>query len=178
MLFPTEHGQWPQPRAAVVIPNQYALSATDERPSRRTGDFMQERDLRAFVAIVEAGRMDHAASLLGYSQPAVSYQIKCLEQELGARLFLRHPGGTELTREGTMMLPATRAALSLMDGIREITAQQSRTPAGRLRAGRCPTCQQPSTTECFRHGQRTVHDDPALQVITAAEVTWPPPARP
>ncbi|MEK8104590.1 LysR family transcriptional regulator [Micromonospora sp. M12] len=44
---------------------------------------MHERELRAFVAIVEAGRMDYAATSLGYSQPAISYQIKCLEQQLG-----------------------------------------------------------------------------------------------
>ncbi|RZU51354.1 regulatory helix-turn-helix LysR family protein [Krasilnikovia cinnamomea] len=95
---------------------------------------MHERELRAFVATVEAGRMDRAAKALGYSQPAISYQINCLEQELGTRLFVRHPDGAQLTREGAMVLPAARAVLSLVDGIRDAAAQQSRTPVRKLRA--------------------------------------------
>jgi DNA-binding transcriptional LysR family regulator len=90
-------------------------------------DSMNERELRAFVAIVEAGRMDHAASSLGYSQPAISYQIKCLEQQLGARLFFRHPDGAHLTPEGAMVLPSARAVLTLLDGIKEVTGRQHRT---------------------------------------------------
>jgi DNA-binding transcriptional LysR family regulator len=81
---------------------------------------MHERELRAFVAIVEAGRMDRAAVSLGYSQPAVSYQIKCLEQELGTRLFSRCPDGARLTREGAMLLPAVRAILELFDAIKAL----------------------------------------------------------
>ncbi|MBG0567768.1 LysR family transcriptional regulator [Actinoplanes aureus] len=91
---------------------------------------MNERELRTFVAIVEAGRMDRAATTLGYSQPAVSYQIKCLEQELGTRLFLRHPDGTELTKDGAMVLPAARAVLTLLDGIKEVATRDIRDPVG------------------------------------------------
>ena len=80
---------------------------------------MHERELRAFVAISEVGRMDLAAVELGYSQPAISYQIKCLEQELGTRLFDRFPDGAQLTVAGTMVLPCARAALALMGGIKE-----------------------------------------------------------
>ena len=83
---------------------------------------MNEREFRAFVAVVEAGRMDQAATSLGYSQPAISYQIKCLEHELGAQLFSRHPDGVQLTKAGTMVLPAARAILALFDGIKEVTA--------------------------------------------------------
>ena len=82
---------------------------------------MQDRELRAFIAVVESGRMDRAALALGYSQPAVSYQIKCLEQELGTRLFSRYPDGVQLTRQGEMVLPAARAVLALLEGIKEIT---------------------------------------------------------
>jgi DNA-binding transcriptional LysR family regulator len=83
---------------------------------------MHERELRAFVAVVETGRMDRAAATLGYSQPAVSYQIKCLEQELGVRLFGRRPDGVQLTREGAMVLPTARAVLALLDGIRNLAS--------------------------------------------------------
>jgi DNA-binding transcriptional LysR family regulator len=84
---------------------------------------MHERELRAFVAVVDAGRMDRAALSLGYSQPAISYQIKCLEQELGTRLFSRYPDGVQLTRDGAMVLPAARAVLALCEGIKDVTVR-------------------------------------------------------
>jgi DNA-binding transcriptional LysR family regulator len=64
--------------------------------------------------------MDLAAKALGYSQPAISYQIKCLEQSLGFRLFTRDSTGARLTRDGRMILPAVRAAVMLLDEIRNV----------------------------------------------------------
>lgn len=83
---------------------------------------MHERELRAFVSIAETGRMDQAAKCLGYSQPAVSYQIKCLEQTLGTKLFVRDSTGARLTREGRMILPSARAMLSLFESIKSVAA--------------------------------------------------------
>lgn len=105
---------------------------------------MHEREFRAFVSIAEIGRMDMAARALGYSQPAISYQIKCLEQALGTKLFTRDPAGARLTREGSMILPSVRAVLALIDGIKEIrradrgtpvTGLPARVPAGLRRSG-------------------------------------------
>jgi DNA-binding transcriptional LysR family regulator len=79
---------------------------------------MNERELQAFVSVAQLGRMDLAARSLGYSQPAVSYQIKCLEMNLGTRLFARNCTGATLTRTGTLMLPSAQAVLVLMDGIK------------------------------------------------------------
>ncbi|TGA86982.1 LysR family transcriptional regulator [Streptomyces palmae] len=83
---------------------------------------MHEREFRAFVSIAELGRMDQAAQALGYSQPAVSYQIKCLEQSLGTELFVRDSTGSRLTREGRMILPSARAMLALYDSIKSVVA--------------------------------------------------------
>ncbi|MBU7597283.1 LysR family transcriptional regulator [Streptomyces sp. P38-E01] len=80
---------------------------------------MHEREFRAFVSIAEAGRMDVAARQLGYSQPAITYQIKCLERSLGYKLFARHPSGARLTGDGQMILPSVRAVLMLIDNIRD-----------------------------------------------------------
>jgi DNA-binding transcriptional LysR family regulator len=80
---------------------------------------MHERELRAFALIAEIGRMDMAAKKLGYSQPAISYQIKCLEQSLRTRLLIRNPSGAQLTNAGRMILPAVRAVLVLIDSIKE-----------------------------------------------------------
>lgn len=89
---------------------------------------MDERELRAFLSIATIGRMDMAAKALGYSQPAVSYQIKCLEQNLGFKLFTRDSTGARLTREGQMILPSVRAALALFDGIRESSPRRAAVP--------------------------------------------------
>ncbi|EHR61215.1 LysR family transcriptional regulator [Saccharomonospora cyanea] len=80
---------------------------------------MDERQFRAFVSIAEAGRMDVAAEALGYSQPAISYQIKCLETSLRAKLFTRDSTGARLTTQGQMLLPAARAVVTLFDSIKQ-----------------------------------------------------------
>ncbi|MFE2445068.1 LysR family transcriptional regulator, partial [Streptomyces sp. NPDC059426] len=101
------------------------LATGSRRPpvgGRRTGGKMHEREFRAFVSIAEIGRMDQAAKALGYSQPAISYQIKCLEQMLGTKLFTRDSTGAQLTREGRMILPSARAVLALIDSMKGVCA--------------------------------------------------------
>ncbi|GAA3201097.1 MULTISPECIES: helix-turn-helix domain-containing protein [Streptomyces] len=80
---------------------------------------MHEREFRAFVLIAETGRMDVAARKLGYSQPAITYQVQRLEQSLGFKLFTRHPSGARLTGDGRMILPSVRAVLLLIDSMRD-----------------------------------------------------------
>ena len=53
------------------------------------GDAMTLRQLEMFNAIVETGRFTGAAERLYVAQPSVSQQISLLEDELGAKLFLR-----------------------------------------------------------------------------------------
>ena len=95
------------------------MTHDDKVPQGATfGGMMNERELRAFVAVAEHGRMDLAAKALGYSQPALSYQIKCLEMNLGTRLFVRSTAGARLTSAGAVMLPSAQAVLTLMNGIK------------------------------------------------------------
>lgn len=61
---------------------------------------MELREVETFLAIVEHGAFSKAAEKLGYSQSAVTVQIKQLEKELGARLFDRVPRGAVLTEQG------------------------------------------------------------------------------
>jgi DNA-binding transcriptional LysR family regulator len=82
---------------------------------------VNERELQAFVAVAGHGRIDLAAKALGYSQPAVSYQLKCLEMTLGTKLFVRTSTGTTLTHTGALMLPSAQAVLALMRGIKATT---------------------------------------------------------
>jgi DNA-binding transcriptional LysR family regulator len=67
--------------------------------------------VQGFVAIAANGRVRHAARKLARAQPWLSQQIKNLEDELGARLFVRSRFGMELSREGSVLLPHARAIL-------------------------------------------------------------------
>jgi DNA-binding transcriptional LysR family regulator len=53
-----------------------------------------------------------AAARLYDSQPALSKQIRALERRLGFPLFDRTPSGITRTVQGSMVLPAARAALA------------------------------------------------------------------
>ncbi|MEU5228288.1 LysR family transcriptional regulator [Streptomyces anulatus] len=114
------------------LPGDLPASVANDDIQSKWGSKMQERELRAFVAIAEIGRMDLAAKKLGYSQPAISYQIICLERSLGIKLFTRSSGGTTLTREGHTILPTARATLMLIDNIKKECLELGRTPLATL----------------------------------------------
>ena len=71
--------------------------------------------LRYFVAVAETVSFSEAAERLHVSQPALSYQIKHLETELGCRLFDRTSRRVALSLDGRVFLPLARAVLSKAD---------------------------------------------------------------
>ena len=81
---------------------------------------MHESELRAFALLADTGRVDAAARSLGCSPPALTAQLRSLEESLGVRLFTHGSAGARLTRDGHMILPSVRALLILMDGIRAV----------------------------------------------------------
>ncbi len=66
---------------------------------------MELYQLRGFVAVAELGHLTRAAERLHLSQPALSAQIKALEDELGVQLFARGSAGMTLTPAGKRLLP-------------------------------------------------------------------------
>lgn len=64
--------------------------------------------LRLFHAVVEAGSLTEAGRKLGMSQPALSRQIRSLEEQTGSALFHRHARGIVLTHDGERLAAATK----------------------------------------------------------------------
>lgn len=73
---------------------------------------MDLTQLRTFLAIAEEGSLSRAAKRIYLSQPAVSGQLKLLEEELGLRLFERTPKGMVLTVAGHTILVDVRRTLT------------------------------------------------------------------
>lgn len=73
------------------------------------------RHLRYFVAVAEECNFSKAARRLHVSQPALSAQIKQLEDGLGAKLFVRGPAGVSLTPAGRAFLSHAKQMLLMRD---------------------------------------------------------------
>ncbi|MFG2501028.1 LysR family transcriptional regulator [Streptomyces sp. NPDC048441] len=76
------------------------------------GRDVHSRDLRYFVAVAEELHFTRAAERLFVSQPALSKQIRALERQLGADLFVRDHRGVRLTAVGGVLLPYARQVIS------------------------------------------------------------------
>ena len=89
--------------------------------------------LRSFVTVAEVRGFTQAGQLLGRTQPAISLQIKKLEELVGAQLFVRGGPQPEVTPTGERLLTFARQILSLND---EALAELSTpTISGRIRFG-------------------------------------------
>ncbi len=76
--------------------------------------------LRALVAVVEAGSFSAAARRLGRVQSAISTSMSNLEEQLGVVLWDRSGRTAKLTREGQAVLAAARRVLMEVDALREL----------------------------------------------------------
>lgn len=87
--------------------------------------------LRAFEAVARRLSFSAAADELHLTQPAISRQIRSLEEELGCTLFLRGTRHVELTGPGAALQRAVEPLLSQLDGtVRSIRTAQRRQPVG------------------------------------------------
>lgn len=90
---------------------------------------MEIYQLRTFVTVAQQGHLTQAAEVLHLSQPAVTAQIKAIEEEVGMPLFERTAGGVVLTLAGQELLPQAQdilaAARQLLNHARALKGQLS-----------------------------------------------------
>ena len=89
--------------------------------------------LRTFVMVVEASGFAKSGDLLGLSQPAVSLQIKRLEDLLGYKLFKKQGQRQVLNQYGELLLPMAKQMMQHNDAILQLFTSESIT--GRVRLG-------------------------------------------
>ena len=96
---------------------------------------MEIRQLRAFAAIAETHTFTAAARRVHVTQAAISMQIRQLERETGAALFIRTPRRVVLTEAGEKLLERARAILREHDAALAELAELAGAERGRVRIG-------------------------------------------
>jgi len=96
---------------------------------------MEIRQLRSFLSVADSLHFRRAAQLLHLSQPALSMQIKSLEQEMGVQLLERNRRETSLTFAGAIFREDVRKLLSRVERAAEHAQQTAKGTVGLVRVG-------------------------------------------
>jgi DNA-binding transcriptional LysR family regulator len=121
---------------------------------------MELRHLRYFVAVAEELHFRRAAERLHVAQPAVSEQVRKLEDELGVKLFDRTPRNVALTDAGSALLTEAYRVLRQADAARLAARSASDRRGSILRIGYVPTALRASIPRILR---RLIATIPNLQ---------------
>ncbi|MFH8662935.1 LysR family transcriptional regulator [Streptomyces afghaniensis] len=100
---------------------------------------MDIRQLEYFLAIVDRGGFNRAASALYVSQPSLSQAVRALERDLGSELFHRIGRRAVLTEAGRALIEPAREAVRSLE-----TARASVAAVHELREGRLDVASMPS----------------------------------
>lgn len=102
-------------------------------------DNLTLRQLRYFEALAKFGHFGHAAEASAVSQPALSVQIKELEDNLGVQLFERTSRSVQLTAIGEDFAVRVRQILQSVDELGEMARASGQLMSGKFRLGVIPT---------------------------------------
>lgn len=93
------------------------------------------KQLRYFVAIVEAGSLTRAAASLNVAQPALSNRLRRMEDELGVGLLVRSTQGVVPTEEGELLYVAAKRLMRDLGDVAETVRSRGRRPTGHVGVG-------------------------------------------
>ncbi len=125
------------------------------------GVAMELYQLRSFAAVAQLGHLTRAAERLHISQPAVSAQIKALEDELGVMLFERVSSGMVLTSAGRKLLPAAEKVIDAAQALRSRARALQGEVVGRARVG---TVSDPDFTRVGDFLAQAIEEHPLLEI--------------
>ena len=100
---------------------------------------MNVPQLRTILHVAELGSLSKAADRLRIAQPALSRQVRLLEEELGIRLFERHGRGMVVTEAGTEVLRHASRIMVELEEIRATVADENAPLRGQVSVGMPPT---------------------------------------
>ena len=100
---------------------------------------MDVPQLRTILHVAELGSLSKAADRLRIAQPALSRQVRLLEDELGIRLFDRHGRGMVVTEAGQEVLRHAQRIMQELDEIRATVADEDAPLRGHVSIGMPPT---------------------------------------
>jgi len=132
---------------------------------------MELRHLRYFVAAAEAQHFGKAARKLGIVQPALSKQVKELEEELGVPLFERLPRGVRLTAAGASFQQESVALLQQLSLAADKARSVAKGQLGCLRLGFVDTAMNHPGVPALVGRFRREHPTIKLELTQAPSVT-------
>ncbi len=103
------------------------------------GTVMELRPLRYFLVVAESLSFTRASAQLRIAQPALSRQVRALEDEIGVDLMKRSPRGVTLTAEGKLFLEEARELLKRAEASVEKVRALARGQYGELHVGYAPS---------------------------------------
>ena len=106
--------------SGVGQPVRTVSSPAEDQSPAKSGLTTLNR-LHCFEVVVQESGFKRATARLHITQPALSYQMKHLEEELGAQLFFRRPGGVTLTDAGRLLFAhAQRVSAAVREAQRAV----------------------------------------------------------
>jgi len=96
---------------------------------------LELNQLQYFIAVLEEGGFKRATARLGITQPALSYQIKRLEEELGVQVFHRGAAGITPTEAGRALLGHAHLVIAAVREAHQAVRQLSDGVTGEIRIG-------------------------------------------
>ena len=126
-------------------------------------DFTQ---LRTLIHVAELGSLSKAADRLRIAQPALSRQIRLLEEELKTRLFERHGRGMVMTDTGREVLSHASRIMAELEEIRASVTDMNATLSGKVVVGMPPTVADIISVQVVAAFRRT-HPQIELRFVSA-----------
>ena len=126
---------------------------------------MEFRVLQYFLAVTREGNISAAAQSLNLSQPSLSRQLKDLEEELGAKLFIRGNRRIELTEEGLILRKRAGEIMQLVELTESEISEVKNNISGTLSIGAGESLSMHRITGVFRRLKEN-YPDIRLNVVS------------